>query len=122
MCVTPEEPLIVRRIAKLKPKQFLSRDDVKKRTEQGDVLVIIYNKVYQLNNWLKHHPGGALAIKHMAGKEGERVKPLMPFSAHRSSLPLSFIFILQARMQLMQCWLSIQLGPWKRLNLFTLVI
>ena len=68
MCVTPE--VISRRIiSKLNPKPFLSRDEIKKRTEQGDILVIIYSKVYLLNKWVRHHPGGSLAIKHMAGNQ-----------------------------------------------------
>ena len=68
MCITPEDVLISRRIiSKLKPKPLISRDEIEKRTKQGDILVIIYSKVYLLNKWIKHHPGGELAIKHMAG-------------------------------------------------------
>ena len=68
MCVTPEEPFLSRRAQKLPlVKTFLSRELIAKRTANGETLVIIANKVYALDKWMKHHPGGALAIKHMAG-------------------------------------------------------
>lgn len=54
--------------SKLKPKLFLSRLVIKSRVEDlKESLVIIHNKVYNLTKWVKFHPGGELAIKHLAG-------------------------------------------------------
>ena len=46
-----------------------SRNDIAKRiNDHGDSLIIYANRVYRLNNWIKHHPGGPLVIFHMIGK------------------------------------------------------
>jgi delta8-fatty-acid desaturase len=42
---------------------------VKKRVSSGEILVIINQKVYNLTKWVAFHPGGELAIKHMAGQD-----------------------------------------------------
>ena len=45
----------------------MTREDVAKRAKDGESLVIILNKVYNLTKWMGFHPGGPLAIKNMAG-------------------------------------------------------
>ena len=51
----------------------LTRKDVAKRVnEHGDMLIIYENRVYRLNRWIDHHPGGPLVILHMIGKVSER--------------------------------------------------
>jgi delta8-fatty-acid desaturase len=36
--------------------------------ERNDLLIIYSNKIYRLNSWIKHHPGGDMVILHMVGK------------------------------------------------------
>jgi len=36
--------------------------------DHGDLLVIYFNKIYRLNSWIKHHPGGEMVILHMVGR------------------------------------------------------
>jgi delta8-fatty-acid desaturase len=50
-----------------KPKNMITRLAIQKRVANGETLVIIHNKVYNLTKWMSYHPGGELAIKHMAG-------------------------------------------------------
>jgi sphingolipid 8-(E)-desaturase len=52
-----------------RPVVLLSRQQIQKRVNDGETLVIIHNKVYNLTKWLLFHPGGELAIKHMAGMD-----------------------------------------------------
>ncbi|CAG8571120.1 4475_t:CDS:2 [Diversispora eburnea] len=48
---------------------YLSKQDVEKRVQSGQMLIIYNKKVYKLNKWIKYHPGGDLAIIHMIGKD-----------------------------------------------------
>ncbi|KAJ3059067.1 hypothetical protein HDU99_006515, partial [Rhizoclosmatium hyalinum] len=43
-------------------KDLTTGDDAK-------ILIIFFNKVYDLTKWAKYHPGGDLAIMHMNGKD-----------------------------------------------------
>jgi len=36
---------------------------------EGDVWIAISNKVYNISNWGKRHPGGELVLMHAAGKD-----------------------------------------------------
>ena len=50
-------------------KQKFTREQIAERiVEHGDLLVIYSNKIYRLNAWIKHHPGGEMVILHMIGK------------------------------------------------------
>ncbi|KAH9822329.1 fatty acid desaturase-domain-containing protein [Melampsora americana] len=46
-----------------------TRDQIKARIANGDVLVLHKAYVYKLNSWLKKHPGGELAILHFVGRD-----------------------------------------------------
>ncbi|KAJ3278517.1 hypothetical protein HDU76_009861, partial [Blyttiomyces sp. JEL0837] len=57
---TPTQQRVGGRIMKT-----FTREDLIARTEQGDILVIFNNKVYDLTKWAPYHPGGELALVHM---------------------------------------------------------
>lgn len=46
-----------------------TRDQIKARIANGEVLVLHKACVYKLNSWLKKHPGGELAILHFVGRD-----------------------------------------------------
>jgi predicted heme/steroid binding protein len=51
-------------------KKKYTREEIAQRIiDHGDLLVIHSNKVYRLNSWIKHHPGGEMVILHMIGKD-----------------------------------------------------
>jgi hypothetical protein len=50
-------------------KKKYTREDIARRIiDHGDLLVIYSNKIYRLNAWIKHHPGGEMVILHMIGR------------------------------------------------------
>jgi delta8-fatty-acid desaturase len=49
--------------------KYMTRVAFKKRSRNGETLVIIKNKIYNLTKWQKFHPGGPLALKHMSGHD-----------------------------------------------------
>lgn len=47
-----------------------TRQEIAERiVNHGDLLVIYENKIYRLNSWIKHHPGGDMVVLHMVGKD-----------------------------------------------------
>ena len=55
----------------LEKKVVYTRQEIAERiADHGDLLVIHSNKIYRLNSWIKHHPGGDMVILHMIGKVG----------------------------------------------------
>src|SRR6266542_5743781 len=50
-------------------RSYISQEDFEKRVQNGQILIIYNDKVYKLNKWVKYHPGGELAIRHMVGKD-----------------------------------------------------
>jgi cytochrome b involved in lipid metabolism len=51
-------------------KKKYTREEIAKRiVDQGDLLVVYDKKIYRLNPWIKHHPGGEMVILHMVGKD-----------------------------------------------------
>jgi delta8-fatty-acid desaturase len=50
-------------------RTYISQEDFEKRVQNGQILIIYNNKVYKLNKWIKYHPGGELAIRHLVGKD-----------------------------------------------------
>lgn len=54
---------------------FKGRDNVLSRAEiegmiaENKLILIVDNKVLRLDAWIKFHPGGDMAIKHMVGKD-----------------------------------------------------
>ncbi|KAJ3319673.1 hypothetical protein HDV06_006166 [Boothiomyces sp. JEL0866] len=65
MCVTD----IKRRANPLEPKTYMSKATIQERVDKGETLIIIHNKVYNMTKWLPYHPGGELALQHMAGRD-----------------------------------------------------
>lgn len=55
-------------VSALEKKKYTREQIAERIIEHGDLLVIYFNKIYRLNSWIKHHPGGELAILHMVGK------------------------------------------------------
>ena len=54
---------------KITDTQTYTREQIAARiVDHGDHLVIYKNKIYRLNNWIKHHPGGEMVIMHMIGR------------------------------------------------------
>jgi fatty acid desaturase len=48
---------------------LLTRAQVAERVAQGQTLVILHHQVYDLTKWATSHPGGALPLLRMAGKD-----------------------------------------------------
>ncbi|CAF0873204.1 unnamed protein product [Adineta ricciae] len=53
----------------LEKKKYTRKQIAERIIDHGDLLVIYFNKIYRLNAWIKHHPGGEMAILHMVGKD-----------------------------------------------------
>lgn len=57
------------------PVPARSRDNVLSRREVEDMIadnkliIIVDSKVLKLDSWIKFHPGGDIAIKHMIGRD-----------------------------------------------------
>ncbi|KAJ5312417.1 hypothetical protein N7508_003247 [Penicillium antarcticum] len=47
----------------------LSRREVEGMIAEDKLIIIVDNKVLRLDAWIKYHPGGDMAIKHMVGKD-----------------------------------------------------
>ncbi|WFC99991.1 sphingolipid 8-(E)-desaturase [Malassezia yamatoensis] len=53
------------------PKRVLTRAEIAQRVAQGEVLVLHRRLIYKLDNWMKTHPGGDLAILHFVGRDAK---------------------------------------------------
>jgi delta8-fatty-acid desaturase len=49
--------------------KVLSRREIEGMIADNKLIIIIDGKVLRLDGWIKFHPGGSLAIKHMIGKD-----------------------------------------------------
>ncbi|KAJ6111685.1 hypothetical protein N7523_007746 [Penicillium sp. IBT 18751x] len=49
--------------------KVLSRREIEGMIADNKTIIIIDGKVLRLDGWIKFHPGGSLAIKHMVGKD-----------------------------------------------------
>ena len=46
-----------------------TREEIAHRiVDHGDDLIIYMKKIYRLNSWIPHHPGGEMVVRHMIGK------------------------------------------------------
>ena len=45
----------------------LRLETIQERVSNGEILVIVKNKVYNLTKWAPYHPGGELILKHLSG-------------------------------------------------------
>lgn len=52
-----------------KKYRYFTREEVSKRCEKGEKWLIINEKVYNITNWCRKHPGGAKLISHFAGQD-----------------------------------------------------
>lgn len=50
-------------------RKEITRTQLAKRIAKGETLVLRGRTVYKLDNWLKSHPGGELAILHFVGRD-----------------------------------------------------
>ncbi|KAJ5198730.1 uncharacterized protein N7498_007847 [Penicillium cinerascens] len=48
---------------------LLSRREIEGMIAEDKSIITLDGKVIKLDCWIKFHPGGALAIKHMIGKD-----------------------------------------------------
>ena len=48
---------------------LMSRADVESQIAEGRQLIIIDQHVIKADPWLKYHPGGDIAIRHMVGRD-----------------------------------------------------
>lgn len=55
--------------ASCKGTNTLTRAQLAKRIAHGETLVLRGRTIYMLDNWLKRHPGGELAILHFVGRD-----------------------------------------------------
>lgn len=75
----------------------LTPEEVSRRIDDGELLVIHHGKVLKLNAWLPRHPGGDKAILHMVGRDAsdeidvyhsdETLRTMKAFSVGEVGLP-----------------------------------
>ena len=46
-----------------------SRREIEGMLAEGKLIIIVDGNVLRLDSWIKYHPGGDMAIKHMIGKD-----------------------------------------------------
>lgn len=63
----------------------LSRAEIEGMIAENKLIIIVDNKVLRLDAWIKFHPGGDMAIKHMVGKDATD-----EVNAYVSNILLSF--------------------------------
>ncbi|XWW94357.1 hypothetical protein V2A60_002300 [Cordyceps javanica] len=67
----------------------LSRPAIEAMVANGDAVVIFQDYVLRLNSWLRLHPGGDLAIRHMIGRDATSEITLAASSSDPSVTPTS---------------------------------
>lgn len=50
-------------------ENVLSKREIEGLIAEGESIIVLDGKVLKLDCWMKFHPGGSLAIKHMIGKD-----------------------------------------------------
>lgn len=50
-------------------EKFLSRREVEGLIADGRSIIIVDNAVLKVDPWMKYHPGGDKAIRHMIGRD-----------------------------------------------------
>ncbi|CAC5371548.1 FADS2 [Mytilus coruscus] len=50
-------------------KRYISLEEVKKHNQPDDRWLLIENKVYNITNWAKKHPGGGKILGHFSGQD-----------------------------------------------------
>lgn len=65
----------------------MTRTDIENLIAQGRNIVILDQHVHKVDAWMKYHPGGDKAIRHMVGRDATDevnafVPPLQSFVSH----------------------------------------
>ncbi|KAL8063202.1 hypothetical protein ABFX02_01G013000 [Erythranthe guttata] len=50
-------------------KKYITSEELKTHNKKGDLWISIQGKVYDVSEWVKHHPGGDLPLLHLAGQD-----------------------------------------------------
>ncbi|OMJ20483.1 Delta(8)-fatty-acid desaturase [Smittium culicis] len=66
---SPKDPAIVPRLTTNKDLPTYTKDEIRERVKNNEYLVVIDGYVLKLNNMMKNHPGGELALYHAIGKD-----------------------------------------------------
>jgi hypothetical protein len=53
----------------LRKDNLYSRRQIEGLIADGRTIIIVDNKVLKVDAWMKFHPGGDIAIKHMVGRD-----------------------------------------------------
>lgn len=48
---------------------ILTREEVAKHKENGDLWIVIHGNVYNVTNWSRRHPGGDKVLQHHGGQD-----------------------------------------------------
>ncbi|KAI7870982.1 delta-6-fatty acid desaturase [Spinellus fusiger] len=60
-------------------ERVIPQEEFQKRVEQGEALFIYDAQVYNVSGFMKHHPGGEMAIRHVLGKDAtDEIRVLHP--------------------------------------------
>ncbi|KAG8375670.1 hypothetical protein BUALT_Bualt10G0124600 [Buddleja alternifolia] len=51
------------------PKRYITSDELKTHNKAGDVWISIQGKVYDVSEWMNHHPGGEVPLLNFAGQD-----------------------------------------------------
>ena len=66
----------------------LSLKEINKRNENGELLVIFNNNVYNLTKFKSVHPGGAMSLEHMKGKDAsDQILAFHPIHVIQKRIP-----------------------------------
>ncbi|KAI8996020.1 fatty acid desaturase-domain-containing protein [Gaertneriomyces semiglobifer] len=77
-----------RKLQEKREGNVITKAEVRERVEQGEILVLIEGKVYDLTKFVKFHPGGELAIWHMRGRDAtDAVLAYHPASTIKQRMP-----------------------------------
>jgi delta8-fatty-acid desaturase len=61
------EPLVATKSGRA--KKIYTRSDMQDQIALGKKLIVFESKVLDVTNWMNHHPGGALSLSHLVGKD-----------------------------------------------------
>ncbi|KAL0330700.1 UNVERIFIED_CONTAM: Acyl-lipid (9-3)-desaturase [Sesamum angustifolium] len=51
------------------PKRYITSEELKAHNKSGDLWISIQGKVYDVSEWVNHHPGGELPLLNLAGQD-----------------------------------------------------
>ncbi|KAH8549409.1 delta-6 fatty acid desaturase [Umbelopsis sp. PMI_123] len=72
--------------------KYITHKDLSERVKQGELLIIFNEKVYKLDRWIKSHPGGELAIRHVVGKDAtDEITSMHPAYIYEKTIPSFYV-------------------------------